>query len=156
MYNHEDTGNILKTAETQITNPDKLERFQFLLPSLSNDESTRDKLFESFKDAEKRAKESWVLNALGNIHHPLRQESGQKHLKQSLELLEEIQLTGDIFFPKRWLSSTVGKYNSAYAKVVIETFLNEHPNFSPILKNKLLQAADPIFRAQTIFESTKE
>ncbi len=73
-----------------------------------------------------------------------------------MELLEEIQLTGDIFFPKRWLSSSVGRYNSAYAKTVIETFLNEHPNFSPILKNKLLQAADPIFRAQTIFESQNE
>ena len=71
-------------------------------------------------------------------------------------MLEEIQLTGDIFFPKRWLSSTIGRYNSAYAKEVIETFLNENPDFSPILKNKLLQAADPIFRAQTIFESTKE
>jgi len=156
LYNHPETQNILKTAEAEITNQDKLERFQFLLPSLSNNEATRDELFESFKDAENRAKESWVLNALGNIHHPLRQASGQKHLKTSLELLEEIQLTGDIFFPKRWLSSTIGRYNSAYAKTVIETFLSENPNFSPILKNKLLQAADPIFRAQTIFESTKE
>ncbi|MCK0107918.1 M1 family aminopeptidase [Flavobacteriaceae bacterium S0825] len=156
LYNHPETQNILKTAETEITNQDKLERFQFLLPSLSNNEATRDKLFESFKDADNRAKESWVLRALGNIHHPLRQASGQKHLNTSLELLEEIQLTGDIFFPKRWLSSTVGRYNSAYAKEVIETFLRENPDFSPILKNKLFQAADPIFRAQTIFESTKE
>ena len=156
LYNHPETQNILKTAEAEITNQDKLERFQFLLPSLSDNEATRDKLFESFKDADNRAKESWVLRALGNIHHPLRQASSQKHLKTSLELLEEIQLTGDIFFPKRWLSSTIGRYNSAYAKEVIETFLNENPDFSPILKNKLLQAADPIFRAQTIFESTKE
>ncbi|TJY37942.1 M1 family metallopeptidase [Pontimicrobium aquaticum] len=156
LYNHPETQNILKTAEIQITNPDKLERFKFLLPSLSNDETTRDKLFESFKDAKNRAKESWVLNALGNIHHPLRQESGQKHLKKSLELLEEIQLTGDIFFPKRWLSSTIGRYNSAYAKTIIEEFLSENPDFSSILKNKLLQASDPIFRAQTIFESIKE
>lgn len=156
LYNHPETQKILKTAETEITNQDKLERFQFLLPSLSNNEATRDMLFESFKDAENRAKESWVLNALGNIHHPLRQASSQKHLKTSLELLEEIQLTGDIFFPKRWLSSTIGRYNSAHAKEVIETFLSENPDFSPILKNKLLQAADPIFRAQTIFESTKE
>ena len=154
LYNHSETQNILKTAETQITNPDKLERFQFLLASLSNDEAIRDEVFESFKDADNRAKESWVLRALNNIHHPLRQASGKKHLMQSLELLVEIQLTGDIFFPKRWLSNTVGRYNSAYAKTVIETFLSEHPDFSPILKNKLLQAADPIFRAQAIFEST--
>ncbi len=155
LYNHPDTQNILKTAETQISNPDKLERFQFLLPSLSSDEAIRDIFFESLKDAKNREKESWVLSALGNIHHPLRQTSSQKYLKQSLELLEEIQLTGDIFFPKRWLSSTIGMYNSAYAKEVIETFLNENPDFSPILKNKLLQAADQIFRAQAIFESTQ-
>ncbi|PTM04288.1 MAG: peptidase M1 [Bacteroidetes bacterium] len=155
LYNHPDVQNILKTAEAQITNPDKLERFQFLLPSLSRDEATRDKVFESLKDAKNREKESWASNALRNIHHPLRQSSGQKHLKESLELLEEIQLTGDIFFPKGWLNSTIGMYNSAYAKEVIETFLNEHPNFSPILKNKLLQASDQIFRAQAIFESTQ-
>ena len=129
--------------------------FQFLLPSLSSDEARRDKLFESLKNAKNREKESWVSNALSNIHHPLRQASGQKHLKESLELLEEIQLTGDIFFPKGWLNSTIGMYNSAYAKEVIETFLKENPDFSPILKNKLLQAADQIFRAQAIFESTQ-
>ena len=155
LYNHPDTQNILKIAEAEITNPDKLERFKFLLPSLSSDEVMRDKVFESLKDAKNREKESWASNALRNIHHPLRQASGQKHLKQSLELLEEIQLTGDIFFPKGWLNSTIGMYNSAYAKEIIETFLNEYPDFSPILKNKLLQAADPIFRAQAIFETTK-
>lgn len=155
LYNHPETQYILQIAATQITNPDKLERFQFLLPSLSSDEVIRDTVFESLKDAKNREKESWASNALRHIHHPLRQASGQKHLKQSLEMLEEIQLTGDIFFPKGWLNSTIGMYNSAYAKEVIETFLSEHPNFSPILKNKLLQAADPIFRAQAIFESTK-
>ena len=91
-----------------------------------------------------------MQSALGNIHHPLRQKSGVKHLKACLEILEEIQLTGDIFFPKGWLSSSVGRYSSKEAYDIVQTFLNENPTYNPILKKKLLQTVDNLFRAQEI------
>ena len=67
-------------------------------------------------------------------------------LPLALDLLEEIQKTGDIFFPKRWLSATVGQYQSPEAYQMVETFLGEHPELEPSLKGKLLQATDDLYR----------
>ncbi|MFI1773025.1 M1 family aminopeptidase [Thalassobellus citreus] len=152
LYSHPKADSILQSALESISNPDRKKRFEFLLPSLSNDESIRDKFMLSLAKAENREKESWVGAALYNINHPLRQESSQKHLKMCLDLVEEIQLTGDIFFPKSWLNATIGNYTSDYAYNTLEQFLNENPNFPKVLKNKLLQASDGVYRAKLIRE----
>ncbi|KQO34452.1 peptidase M1 [Flavobacterium sp. Leaf82] len=155
IFKHEKADEILNKARTTITNPDKQKRFEFLLPSLSKDEMVRDAFVKSLKDDENREKESWVALGLANIHHPLRQESAQKYIRFSLDLVEEIQRTGDIFFPKDWLNNTIGKYSSKYAYDEVQRFLKENPNFSPILKRKLLQATDGLYRAQNIKKETE-
>jgi aminopeptidase N len=150
IYQHPKSKEILKKQLTRISNPDRLERFKWLLPSLSDDEKIRDHFMESLLKKENREKESWVQSALSNIHHPLRQKTAVKYVKSILEKLEEVQLTGDIFFPKRWLSSSVGRYSSKEAYQVVQDFLKEHPKYNPILKMKLLQTVDDLFRAQEI------
>nr|WP_315220043.1 M1 family aminopeptidase [uncultured Flavobacterium sp.] len=155
IFKHEKAAEILNAAKTAITNSDKQRRFEFLLPSLSQEESVRDAFMESLKEDKNREKESWVSVGLANFHHPLRQERAKKYLKFSLDLIEEIQRTGDIFFPKDWLNNTVGKYSSKEAFEVVQTFLKENPNFSPILKRKLWQATDALCRAQNIKKETE-
>lgn len=155
IFKHEKADEILEKAKTAIANPDKIKRFEFLLPSLSKDESTRNAFMESLKEDKNREKESWVSAGLSNIHHPLRQESAQKYIRFSLDLVEEIQQTGDIFFPKDWLNNTIGKYSSKYAFDEVHRFLKENPNFSPILKRKLFQATDLLFKAQNIKKETE-
>ena len=155
IFKHEKADEILNKTRTTITNPDKQKRFEFLLPSLSKDESVRAAFMESLKDDKNREKEAWVSVGLANINHPLRQESAQKYIRFSLDLTEEIQRTGDIFFPKDWLNNTVGKYSSKYAYDEVQRFLKENPNFSPILKRKLLQATDGLYRAQNIKKETE-
>lgn len=150
LYGHIDSERILDEERERITNPDKLNRFDFLRPALSQNENDRDRLFESFKEASNREKESWVLAACGYIHHPIHQNSSVKHVPLSLALLEEIQKTGDIFFPKRWISSTVGQYTSKEAANEVNKFLNDNPDFNPILKNKILQGTDDLMRVQKI------
>jgi aminopeptidase N len=150
LFKHPNSDEILVKARSSISNPDKLKRFDFLLPSLSNDEVVRDVFMESLREEKNREKESWVQSALANVNHPLRQESAKKYLKVCLELTEEVQLTGDIFFPKGWLSNSVGRYSSAEALSIVTTFLKENPEFSPILKRKLLQATDDLSRSQII------
>ena len=147
---HAKAADVLKEQETRITNPDKLARFKWLQPSLSNTTTERDAFMVSLFDAKNREKESWVLAALGYIHHPLRQNESKKHLKECLNKLEEIQLTGDIFFPKNWLASSIGQYTSKDAYQILEAFLAKNPNFNPILLKKLLQTTDDLEKAQTI------
>ena len=55
----------------------------------------------SLSDERNRQTESWVQDALRNLHHPSRLAQSEKYLLPSLELLQEIQVTGDIFFPSQ-------------------------------------------------------
>ncbi|WET04863.1 M1 family aminopeptidase [Flavobacterium sp. YJ01] len=155
IFKHEKADEILEKTRTSISNPDKKKRFEFLLPSLSKDESVRNAFIESLKDDSNREKEAWVSVGLANVNHPLRQESAQKYIRFSLDLVDEIQRTGDIFFPKDWLDNTIGKYSSKYAFDEVQRFLKENPNFSPILKRKLFMATDLLFKAQNIKKETE-
>lgn len=155
LFQHSKSTEIIEKVKLETTNSDKLKRLEFLLPALSNDASVRDNFMLSLKKEQNRVKAPWVLSALGYLNHPLRQESSQKHLRLCLDLTEEIQRTGNLFFPKAWLSASVGSYSSPFAYNVVETYLKENPKFSPILKRKLLQATDGLYRAQKIKKETE-
>ena len=149
----EGSDEILATQLKNTKNPDRKEAMQFIMGSLSSNETDRDAFFESLKDPKNREHEPWVLKALGFLHHPLRAQQSVKYIQPSLEMLEEIQLTGDIFFPKGWVEQTVSTYQSKEAADAVNQFLNNNPNLSQNLKNKLLQSADPLFRAEKILSS---
>ncbi|WP_299700759.1 M1 family aminopeptidase [uncultured Pontibacter sp.] len=146
---------ILKQQLSRIKNPDRQKRLQFLMPALSGDEQVRDAFFASLKDRSNRDKEAWVASALSYLHHPLRAAASEKYLQQSLELVEEIQLTGDIFFPTNWLQSTFGYYQTPTAAATIRAFLDAHPDYNPKLKGKILQAADHVFRAEKLLRGAQ-
>lgn len=150
QFSHPNAKEILIKERTRITNPDKLARFDFLQPALSQDSSIRISFFNSFRKVANREKESWVLSACSYIFHPLNQPKNMDELSTSLELLEEIQRTGDIFFPKRWISVTAGQYSSAEAAQTVSSFLSANASYNPILKKKILQATDDLMRAQEI------
>jgi aminopeptidase N len=141
---------ILPQQLSRITNVDRRQRLQFLMPALSEEEAVRDQFFASLKDEKNREKEAWVQSALGYLHHPLRQATSEKYLPASLDLLQEIQQTGDIFFPAGWLQATLGSYQSPTAARTVREFLAAHPNYNPQLRAKLLQAADDLFRAEKL------
>ncbi len=146
----EESENIISTQVDNIENSDRKRRFEFISPALSSDQQVRDDFFESLKEEENRQTESWVLSALGYLHHPLRVDDSEKYILPSLELLQEIQVTGDIFFPKRWLDVTLGNYSSDTAVQTVRTFLDERPDYNDQLRMKILQAADGMFRANKI------
>ncbi len=150
IYEHPEAQNILEKQLSTITNKDKKERFSWLLPSLSTDEKTRDDFMLSLKDAKNREKESWVETSLSNLHHPLRHNSSTKHVSLVLNLLEEVQLTGDIFFPKRWLANSIGNYSSKQAYEEVQKFIKVNEYYNPILLKKLLIVVDNLERAQSI------
>ncbi|NVJ48719.1 MAG: peptidase M1 [Cytophagia bacterium] len=145
---------IVAAQMERIKNPDSKRRFEFIAPTLSNDLATRDAFFESLKEEKNRETESWVLGGLGNLHHPLRREESIKYILPSLELLQEIQQTGDIFFPTRWLGQTLGDHNSQQAVEIVDGFLKDHPNYNAQLKMKIQQSVDMAKRASEILEKT--
>lgn len=138
---------ILESQLNATKNPDRKARMQFVIPALSVSEAERDAFFETLKKEENREKEAWVLDALTYLHHPLRAQSALKYLRPSLDLLQEIQLTGDIFFPTRWLHNTFAGHSSREAAEIAQNFLKEHPDYPYFLKNKILQATDLLDRS---------
>jgi len=150
LFGHVEAEKILDEERTRISNPDRQSRFDFLRPALSKEYTVRENLFLTFKEEANREKEAWVLSACGYLHHPLRQKGISEHLGMALELLPEIQKTGDIFFPKGWLVNTIGQYSTKEAYTVVNEFLDAHSNLNPALRNKLLQATDNLYRAQRL------
>jgi aminopeptidase N len=143
-----DAASMLSEQLERFKNADRKERFAFLLPALSSDAATRDQFFESLKDVANRRREAWVLDAVRYLHHPLRAGTSRKHVRPALELTREIQQTGDIFFPKRWVDATLSGYQTLQTAAEVRTFIDSVPaDYPPRLKWVLLASADPLFRA---------
>ncbi len=152
----EGAGEILPRELAQIRNPDRRERLKFLMPALSSRASDRDQFFESLRDRSRRAHEPWVVDALRSLHHPLRARHAEAYIQPSLIMLSEIQRTGDIFFPKQWLDATLSGHSSERAAEIVRLFLAQgrgsSKRLSERLNEKLMQSADPLFRASRIKE----
>jgi aminopeptidase N len=146
----ENAGRIVRAQIEKTENPDNVRKLEFIAPSLSADPATRDEFFASLADERNRQTESWVLDALANLHHPLRIDQSEHYILPSLELLQEIQMTGDIFFPKRWIDETLANHRTGSAVRTVKTFLDDRPDYNEQLEMKILQSADMMFRANTI------
>ena len=138
---------ILERQLARIQNQDRRARFEFVMPSLSPDPLVREQSFERFMRVENRHREPWVLDAQRYLNHPLRESHARRFVGPSLRLLEEIQRTGDIFFPKRWMDATLGGHRDAESMAVVEDFLARSPQLPERLRWVVLTAADELSRA---------
>ena len=139
---------ILAEQIARTQNPDRKAQMEFVRPALSADVKVRDGFFASLRDVANRRRETWVLEAIGYLHHPLRAAASEKHIPPSLALLHEIQRTGDIFFPKRWMDATLGGHRSPAAAKTVRAFVDALPSdYPPRLRLVILSSADDLFRA---------
>jgi aminopeptidase N len=139
---------LLQAQHARMENPDRKARFAFVMPALSADVAERDRWFQSLAEVENRRREPWVLEGLSYLHHPLRASASAKYVPKSLDMLREIQQTGDIFFPKRWLDATLGGHSSKAVAAEVRGFLEKLPgDYPPRLRAITLQSADELFRA---------
>jgi aminopeptidase N len=144
------TERILAAQLSSIANPDRKERFAFVTPALSPDASIRDAFFSSLARVDNRAHEPWVRDSLRFLNHPLRRRHAERYIRPALDLLREIQQTGDIFFPIDWTSATLGGHNSPLAADTVRGFLASQRDYPPRLRQIVEQSADPLLRAARI------
>jgi len=137
---------ILETQRDRTQNPDRKARFEFVMPALSADPAVREQAFARFRDLGNRRHEPWVLESLRYLNHPLRAPGSRRFIAPALELLPEIQRTGDIFFPKRWADSTLDGHRSPEAAAIVRNYLAAHPELPQRLRWVVLSAADDLFR----------
>ncbi len=137
---------ILSEQLARTQNPDRKARLAFVMPALSADAAEREQAFERFRKLENRRHEPWVLESLRYLNHPLRQPEALRFVRPSLELLPEIQRTGDIFFPKRWMDATLGEQRAPEAAQAVRDFLARE-KLPQRLEWVVLSSADDLFRA---------
>ena len=147
----EDARTVLEQQLERTKNPDRKAQFAFVRPALSSNAADRDGWFGSLADGSNRRHEPWVLEGLRYLHHPLRATASQKYIQPGLEMLREIQRTGDIFFPKRWMDATLGGHQSPAAAEVVRTFIERLPSGYPErLLRVILSSADDLYRASRV------
>jgi aminopeptidase N len=148
VRNVADAPTLVETELTRLTNPDRKARFLFVMPAVSGDQAVRDKFFDSLKDVANRRHEAWVLDAMRYLNHPLRASASKKYVKPALEMVRDIQRTGDIFFPKRWADAALSGYQSVQTAAEVREVIDHlPPDYPQRLRWVLLSSADSLFRA---------
>ena len=146
LHRPEKYESIRNTQRERITNPDRKRQFDFIVQAVTPDTLQMDAFFQSLLKAENRRIEPWAASALAYLNHPLRQAYSVKYIRPGLEVLQEVQRTGDIFFPKNWASALLRNHKSKEAYREVQAFFEAHPEYPSLLKNKILQAAWPLYR----------
>ncbi len=141
---------LMQSHRQLLTHPDRIQEFDFISRAVHPEAGNRSAFFDELKQAQNRTVEPWVVEALSLLCHTERQQEALAYLRPGLELLPEIQRTGDIFFPKNWCGALLGGHTSAEAKQIVEEFLNEHQagaknkSIHPLLLSKVRQQAHPL------------
>lgn len=137
---------IVREQMARITNPDRQAEYRFIAPAVSPLKSVRDSVFQSLLLAENRRVEPWASASLALLNHPLREQESVEYIRPALDALQEVQRTGDIFFPTAWLRALLGGHASAAARDEVQRFREANPDFPPLLNAKLLQQSDHLYR----------
>ena len=132
---------IVGTQRSRIANADQQREFDFVSRACTPHQAEQDQLFQSLLQRENRAVEPYALAMLALLNDPAREPYNNKYITPGLQILEEIQRTGDIFFPLDWCQSLLGGHQSREAARLVRAFLDSRPDYPVPLRNKLLQAA---------------
>lgn len=130
----------------RLSGDDRKKEFGFIYPSVSSTKSVIDSVFNSLLSEKNREVEPWAVTALSYLNHRLIQTNSLEYIRPALDIIDQIQRTGDIFFPSNWLRALLGGHTSVEAKERVSAFLNERRDLHPMLRLKVLQQSHHLNR----------
>ncbi|MDE6826932.1 MAG: hypothetical protein K2J18_09245 [Paramuribaculum sp.] len=139
---------IISTQRIRIDGSDRLRKFDYVSRAAVSDTLALDSLFESLRDPANRLVEPWTLSVISLLNHHSRHDRSVKYIIPALEMLPQIQATGDIFFPANWAAWLLGSYRSKDAAERVESFLTDNSDMNPLLLNKVRQGASRLMQKQ--------
>jgi aminopeptidase N len=135
----------------RIANPDRKARMIYLQGVLSSSPADREAWFRQLADPAKRKPESWVIEGLAELHHPLRAEASTLLVMPALGMLLDVRRHGGTFFDTQWMASVLRGHSSpAVAEVVRQYLASLPPDYPPKLREQVLQASDLLQRAARV------
>ena len=132
---------ILAVQRARLATEDERREFDFISRACNPDEQVQQQLFNDMLKVENRRVEPWVRTMLALLNDPTREPMSNRYLAPGLDALEDIQRTGDIFFPGYWLSNLLNGHRSDEARQIVNAWIESHQSLSPALMNKLLENA---------------
>ena len=132
---------IIDTQSARLTTDDERSEFSFISRACNPDTLVQQQLFNSLLSVENRRVEPWARQMLALLNDPVRESFSNRYLLPGLDALEDIQRTGDIFFPGYWLANLLGGHRSPEARAMVQSWIDAHDSLNPALMNKLKENA---------------
>jgi len=139
---------ILSTERARLGSDLLRQEFDYVSRGCTPNASERQQLFSDLLKAENRRHEPWALALLSLLNADVREPESNRYITASLDALEQLQQTSDIFFTSNWLHTLLAPHKSSDARQQVERFLQQHADFRPQLRNKILEAAWPLMNRQ--------
>jgi aminopeptidase N len=141
----EKSDEIIAEQRSRITNPDKLQKFNFICRACRADSAYRDTLFAELLTPQGRSNEVFAEKALAYLNHFTRDAESVKYIYPALQVLDDVRAQGDIFSPGIWCMSLLNGHHCQAAKNEVERFLQDN-TYPLLLTNKIRLAAYPLLR----------
>ena len=138
---------ILDEQRGRLNNEDQRREFDFISRACNPDTLVQQQLFNELLLAENRRIEPWARDMLALLNDPTREPFNNRYITTGLDVLPEIQRTGDIFFPGYWLTGLLSGHHSDEAKALVRQWIETHPDLEPALMNKLKENAYWLLKA---------
>ena len=144
-FHPEKANDILQKQLSRITNPDRLKEYKFVSRALAPTTQQRKDFFNSLLLSENRAIEPWAQTALKWLNHPVRYPESLEYIRPALDILQDIQREGDIFFPANWCSALFSGHISSEAQDIVDKFFADNPSYPMLLESKIRLRADHLY-----------
>ena len=132
---------IVDQQRGRLDNVDQQREFDFISRACNPDTLVQQQLFDELLMAENRRVEPLARDMLALLNDPTREPLSNRYLIPGLDALQEVQRTGDIFFPGYWLTGLLSGHKSEGAKQVVRQWIDAHPSLDAALMNKLKENA---------------
>ena len=135
------SGPILAAQRKRLKTDDERREFDYISRVCTSDPMLRVRLFNEMLKPQNREKEPWALKAFQLLNADVYEPQSNVYIESGLKSLQYIEKTSDIFFPTNWLKALLTEHKSREARLTVEKFINNNPNYPEHLKRKILEAA---------------
>ena len=134
----EKAESIVSEQTARIKSADKKEEYKFVSKALDSNAEKRWEFFSSLKDVKNRTVENWVVQSLSLLtYRTYSEQQKSRYIRPALELLPEIQRTGDIFFPQKWCAAILAGCRGGLSLREVQRYITSTPYLHPLLKSKV-------------------
>ena len=135
------SGPIVAAQRKRLKTDDERREFDYISRVCTSDPMLRVRLFNEMLKPQNREKEPWALKAFQLLNADVYEPQSNVYIESGLKSLQYIEQTSDIFFPTNWLKALLAEHKSREARLTVEKFINNNPNYPEHLKRKILEAA---------------